>query len=292
MTLDTERPAGTTATAMITPFTPAGDLDQEAAAALATHLVDQGTDGIVLSGTTGESPVTSDAEKTDLLRAVLEAVGDRAKVTAGVGTYDTHHTIELARQAEKAGAHALLVVTPYYSRPSQEGLAAHFTAVADATDLPVLLYDIPIRAGIPIEMDTYRRLAEHPRIVGVKDARGDLLHGSAVMAETGLTYYCGDDALNLPWLAIGAKGVISVASHVAPKKVTELVDAATRGDLATARTAHNDLVPLYRTIIETGGVPFTKAALALQGRPVGAPRLPNAPATPIQQERIAATLQA
>ena len=172
------RPFGRVLTAMVTPFTAEGAVDLKRAQELAVHLVDLGNDGLVVNGTTGESPTTSDAEKTDVVRAVVEAVGDRATVVAGAGTYDTAHSVELARRAEQAGAHGLLVVTPYYSRPTQAGLFAHFTTVADATELPVMLYDIPPRSIVPIEVDTLRRLAEHPRILAVKDAKGDLLAGS------------------------------------------------------------------------------------------------------------------
>jgi 4-hydroxy-tetrahydrodipicolinate synthase len=189
---------------MITPFTAAGDLDVRGIGDLATHLVDHGNDGLVVSGTTGESPTTSDAEKDTLLRAVVEAVGHRASVVAGVGTYDTAHTVELARAAEKAGATALLVVTPYYNRPTQAGLYAHFTAVADATGLPVMPYDIPVRSGVPITTETWLRLAEHPRIVANKDAKGSIADTSRLIAETDLAVYSGDDIMNLPLLSLGA----------------------------------------------------------------------------------------
>ena len=201
---DVSARVGTVLTAMVTPFGPDGSLDLVAAKKLANHLVDSGCDGLVLSGTTGESPTTTDAEKIALLGAVLEEVGDRARVIAGAGTYDTAHSVHLAKACEAAGAHGLLVVTPYYSRPPQAGLLAHFTAVADATELPIVLYDIPPRSVVPIEWDTLRRLAEHPNIVAVKDAKGDL-HAGASHAETGLAYYSGDDALNLPWLADGRR---------------------------------------------------------------------------------------
>src|SRR5262245_53596933 len=191
---DTRRPFGRLLTAMVTPFAADGSVDVEGAARLASYLVDeQGNDGLVINGTTGESPTTSDAEKEALLRAVLEAVGDRAHVIAGVGTYDTHHTIELAGAAEKVGAHALLVVTPYYNRPPQSGLVRHFTAVADATGLPVMVYDIPVRTGTPIETETLCRLAEHERIVAVKDAKGEIATTSWVTRRTNLAYYSGDD---------------------------------------------------------------------------------------------------
>src|ERR687885_1275287 len=217
------RPFGAVLTAMVTPFDPQGGLDLDAAQRLAMHLVDHGNDGLVLSGTTGESPTTTDAEKEALLRAVLEAVGDRATVLAGVGTNDTAHTIELAEQAAKAGAHGLLVVSPYYNKPPTEGLVAHFTAVADATDLPVMVYDIPGRTGVRIGTPALLRLAAHPRIVAVKEATGDLFAGSQVMAESGLAFYSGDDALNLAWLTHGATGVISVVSHVAAAEYAEMV---------------------------------------------------------------------
>ena len=176
---------GTVLTAMATPFTAEGTVDVETAGRLANRLVDSGCDGLVLSGTTGESPTTSDAEKLTLLRTVLDAVGDRARVIAGAGTYDTAHSVHLAKACAAEGAHGLLVVTPYYSRPPQSGLVAHFTAVADATELPIVLYDIPPRSLIPIEWDTLRTLARHPNIVAVKDAKGDLNGAAAVMAESG-----------------------------------------------------------------------------------------------------------
>src|ERR671938_79856 len=205
-----QTPFGRVLTAMVTPFTADGALDLDGAQRLATHLVDAGNDGLIINGTTGESPTTSDAEKADLVRAVLEAVGDRAHVVAGVGTNDTHHSIELAREAERIGAHGLLVVTPYYNKPPQEGLYRHFTAVADATGLPVMLYDIPGRSGVPIKTETLVRLAGHPRIVAVKDAKNDLYEGSWVLSRTDLAIYSGSDELNLAWLCHGASGVVSV----------------------------------------------------------------------------------
>ncbi|RZS34749.1 4-hydroxy-tetrahydrodipicolinate synthase [Herbihabitans rhizosphaerae] len=284
------RPFGQVLTAMVTPFKSDGALDLDAAQELASHLVDLGNDGLVLNGTTGESPTTSDQEKSDMIRAVVEAVGDRATVVAGAGTYDTAHSVHLARDAEKAGAHALLVVTPYYSRPPQAGLVAHFTAVADATELPVMLYDIPPRSIVPIEVDTLRRLAEHPRIVAVKDAKGDLLAGSQVIASTDLAYYSGDDAVNLPWLSVGAVGFVSVISHVVAGRLRRLVDTYETGDVSTARTVHRGLLPVYRAMSRVGGVIFVKAALRLRGHDVGDPRLPLPPATEEQVEAIAADL--
>ena len=260
------RPFGSNLTAMVTPFTADGALDVGAAQALAAHLVDLGHVGLVVSGTTGESPTTTDAEKDSLLRAVLEAVGERATIVAGVGTNDTRHTVELAEQAAKAGADGLLVVTPYYNKPPAAGLVAHFTGVADATDLPVMVYDIPGRTGVRIGTPVLRRIGEHPRVVAVKDATGDLFAGSEVMATTHLAYYCGDDALNLPWLALGASGLVSVVGHVAGGLHRRLIAAVDAGDLATARAIHIRLVPAVRGIMtRTQGAIMAKAALQLQG---------------------------
>ncbi|MDQ1686314.1 MAG: 4-hydroxy-tetrahydrodipicolinate synthase, partial [Frankiaceae bacterium] len=232
----TVAPFGRMLTAMVTPLRPDGSLDVDGAQTLARHLVDAGNDGLVISGTTGESPTTTDEEKDRLLRAVVEAVGDRACVVAGVGTNDTAHTIESAKQAEAAGARGLLVVSPYYSRPPQAGLIEHFTRVADATELPVMLYDIPVRTGVPIDTETLIRLAEHPRIVAVKDAKADFGETSWVLARTDLAYYCGDDMLNLPMLAIGAVGFVSVVSHVATPQLVEMLEVWDAGDVSSART--------------------------------------------------------
>jgi 4-hydroxy-tetrahydrodipicolinate synthase len=283
---------GTLLTAMTTPFAPDGSLDLPAAARLANHLVDGGCDGLVISGTTGESPTTTDAEKLALLRAVLEAVGDRARVIAGAGSYDTAHSIHLAKASAAEGAHGLLVVTPYYSRPPQAGLIAHFTAVADATPLPVLLYDIPPRSMVPIEFETLRVLAEHPNIVGVKDAKGDLHGGAQLMAETGLAYYSGDDALNLPWLAMGATGFISVISHLATGQLRDLLSAFASGDVTTARKINVAIAPLSNAMRRLGGVTLSKAGLRLQGIEVGDPRLPQVAATAEQIDALAADMRA
>ncbi len=283
---------GTLLTAMVTPFKPDGSVDTETAARLAAHLVDAGCDGLVVSGTTGESPTTTDAEKVALLRAVLEAVGDRARVVAGAGTYDTAHSVGLAKAAAAEGAHGLLVVTPYYSRPPQEGLLAHFRTVADATDLPNILYDIPPRSVVPIEWGTIRALAEHPNIVAIKDAKGDLPGGGQIIAETGLAYYSGDDALNLPWLAMGAVGFISVWGHVAAGQLRDMLSAFASGDVATARKINVSLAPLSEAQSRLGGVTLSKAALRLQGFEVGDPRLPQVPATDDQLEALAADLRA
>ncbi|APE15549.1 4-hydroxy-tetrahydrodipicolinate synthase [Mycolicibacterium crocinum] len=283
---------GTVLTAMVTPFKPDGTLDTVAAARVATHLVDSGCDGLVLSGTTGESPTTTDDEKRALLAAVLEAVGDRARIVAGAGTYDTAHSVHLAKAAAAEGAHGLLVVTPYYSRPPQAGLVAHFTAVADATDLPVILYDIPPRSVIPIDWDTMRTLSAHPNIVAVKDAKADLHGGAQIMAETGLAYYSGDDALNLPWLAMGAVGFVSVWGHVAASQLRDMLSAFNSGDVATARKIAVTLAPLNAAQTRLGGVTFAKEGLRLQGIEVGNPRLPQVPANAEQLDELAADLRA
>ncbi|MDT5371221.1 MAG: 4-hydroxy-tetrahydrodipicolinate synthase, partial [Mycobacterium sp.] len=279
-------------TAMVTPFRPDGSLDTAAAARLANHLVDAGSDGLVISGTTGESPTTTDQEKLTLLRAVLEAVGDRARVVAGAGSYDTAHSVHLAKACAAEGAHGLLVVTPYYSRPPQSGLVAHFSAVADATPLPVLLYDIPPRSVIPILPDTIRTLASHPNIVGIKDAKGDLHTGGQIMAETGLVYYSGDDPLNLPWLSVGATGFISVISHMAAGQLREMLSAFQSGDTATARKINVTISPLCDAMSRTGGVTMVKAGLRLHGVEVGDPRLPQLPATPAEVDALAADMRA
>jgi 4-hydroxy-tetrahydrodipicolinate synthase len=281
-------PFGRMLTAMITPMTRDGAVDYAGAARLAAYLVDDmRNDGLVVSGTTGESPVTTDEEKERLLRSVVEAVGDRASVVAGVGTNDTAHTLELARQAEQAGADGLLVVTPYYSKPPQHALAAHFTAVAGATSLPVLLYDIPGRTGTPIATDTLVRLAEHPRIVAVKDAKDDAGATSEVMARTDLVYYCGTDMLNLPWLSLGAVGFVSVVGHVVGDRLHDMIDAFEAGQTGIARELHLGLLPVYTGMFRNQGVVMTKAALAMLGLPGGPVRAPlaDASAAEIQQLR-------
>jgi 4-hydroxy-tetrahydrodipicolinate synthase len=278
---------------MITPMTGDGAVDFEGAARLAEYLVqDMRNDGLVISGTTGESPTTTDAEKDRLLRSVIEAVGDRIPVVAGVGTNSTQHTCELARAAQQAGAAGLLVVTPYYSKPPQSGLVAHFTAAADATDLPVLLYDIPGRTGTPIETQTLLRLAEHPRIVGVKDAKADLLAGSDVMARTDLVFYCGDDPLNLPWLSVGASGFISVHGHVIGDRLREMIDAYAEGRVGDALAIHREVLPVYTGMTRAQGVIMAKAALGLLGLPSGPVRLPLTDATTAQIEQLREDLAA
>jgi 4-hydroxy-tetrahydrodipicolinate synthase len=268
-------PFGRVLTAMVTPFGADGELDLDGAQRLATELVDAGNSGLVVNGTTGEAPTTTDAEKAALVRAVLEAVGDRARIIAGVGGYDTAHCVGQAKAMAEIGAHALLAVTPYYNKPPQEGVARHFTAVADATGLPVVLYDIPGRTGTPIETETMLRLAEHPRIVAVKDAKGDLGASSRVMAETDLAYYSGDDMLNLPLAAVGSVGCMSVVSHLVSAELAALYESYFGGDVAKARDIHRMLLPVYTGVFRTQGVITIKAALRALGRPAGPVRLPQ-----------------
>lgn len=269
-----QTPFGRVLTAMVTPFTVDGALDLEGAQQLATHLVDAGNDGLILNGTTGESPTTSDAEKAQLVRAVVEAVGDRAHVVAGAGTNDTAHSLRLAQDAAKAGANGLLAVTPYYSKPPQEGLFRHFTAIADVTDLPVMLYDIPGRSGVPINTETLVRLAEHPRIVANKDAKGDLGRASWAIATSGMAWYSGDDMLNLPLLSVGAVGYVSVVGHLVAPELRAMLEAHVSGDVVKATEIHQQLLPVFTGMFRTQGVITTKAALALKGLPAGSLRLP------------------
>ena len=273
-------PFGRVLTAMVTAFHDDGSVDLDGTARVAEHLADHGHDGVVVSGTTGESPTTSTEEDGAILRAVVEAVGDRVTVVAGVGTNNTAHSVELATQAEKLGADGVLVVTPYYSKPTQEGVAAHFEAVAGASDLPVMLYDIPSRSSVTVGEDTYRRVAQHDRIVAVKDAVGDLFRGVRIMQETGLSFYSGDDVLNLGWLTHGAAGIVSVVGHVAGDAYASMVADVDRGDLSGALATYRSLVPVVEAVMTTAqGAMTAKAAMQLLGvLPNRAVRLPLVPA--------------
>jgi 4-hydroxy-tetrahydrodipicolinate synthase len=285
-------PFGRVLTAMVTAFHDDGSVDVEGTARVAEHLVDTGHDGVVVSGTTGEAPTTTTEEDGRILRAVVEAVGDRASVVAGVGTNNTAHSVELAAQAEKVGADGVLLVTPYYSKPSQEGVAAHFEAVANAAGLPVMLYDIPGRAGIRIAEDTYARVAEHGRIVAVKDAVGDLYRGVRIMSGTGLAFYSGDDVLNLGWLTHGACGVVSVVGHVAGQEYAAMVAAVDNGDLPGALEIYRRLVPVVDAIMNRApGAMMAKAAMQLLGvLPNRNVRLPLVPASDDLVENLRAEL--
>ena len=294
MSASPEQPIfGRLLTAMITPFGPDGKVNLTEAARLAQHLVDnQGHDGLVINGTTGESPTTSDEEKRELLGTVIEAVGDRAPVVAGVGTFDTHHTIELSRQAAEAGADGLLVVTPYYSRPPVDALEEHFLAVADASELPIMLYDIPHRAGIPIPETSLIRLAGHPRIAAVKDAKGDICSSSMVIANSTLTYYAGDDAYLLPLLAVGGAGVVGTSTHFSGLQVRALLDAFVAGDFEQARQLNAQLLPVFRGVFATQGTMMVKAALNRCGFDVGMCRPPMGKVAPELLERFLEILDA
>ncbi|MEU5795461.1 4-hydroxy-tetrahydrodipicolinate synthase [Streptomyces sp. NPDC047813] len=275
-------PFGRVLCAMITPFTEEGALDRAGAQELAARLVAEGCEGLVLNGTTGESPTTTDGEKAELITAVREAVGARVPLIAGVGTADTRHTTELALAAEKAGADAVLVVAPYYSRPPQEAVAAHFRAVAHAAGLPVLLYDIPGRTGTRIEPETVLRLAEHPRIVGVKDCSYDLLGAQKVLARTELAYYAGCDEHNLALYAVGAAGCVSTVANAAPRQVRAVLDAFDAADTARARQLQLRATPLIESMMAAGlpGTVTAKALLSRLGLPAGPVRAPLLPASP------------
>jgi len=273
-------PFGRVLTAMVTPFTSDGSVDLDAVAKVADHLVSNGNDGIVVSGTTGEAPTTSVTEDGEILRVVIDAVGERATVVAGIGTNDTRHSIELNEQAARAGADGALLVTPYYNKPTQAGLVAHFEAVAAASELPIMLYDIPGRTGTTIAPETYSVLANNEKFVAVKDAVGDLFRGAKIMAETGLAFYSGDDVLNLAWLTHGGCGVVSVVGHVAGNQYAEMVAAVDRGDLTRALAIYGDLIPVVEAIMnQAPGVMTAKAAMQLMGVTDNrAVRLPLVPA--------------
>jgi 4-hydroxy-tetrahydrodipicolinate synthase len=285
-------PFGTLVTAMVTPFTAEGAVDLDGAAALASRLVDDGCDGLVVSGTTGETSTLEDSEKEDLFRVVAGAVRGRARVIAGTGTNHTSHSVEMAHRALRAGADAQLVVTPYYNKPSQAGVLAHFTAVADATDLPVMIYDIPGRSGIPITTETMIRLADHPAILALKDAKADFGEVTRVLANTDLAVYSGDDGLTLPWMAAGAVGVVSVTAHVATAGFRALVDAAAAGDFATARRIHFELDPVIRAVMtHLPGAVSAKQILHRQGTLANAAvRLPLVAPTEAELEPVFADL--
>ncbi|MCG7309325.1 4-hydroxy-tetrahydrodipicolinate synthase [Brachybacterium sp. ACRRE] len=289
------RPFGTVGTAMVTPFTEDGEkLDLDAAQAVAAHLVAHGNDCLVVNGTTGESPTTSDAEKIALVRAVREAVGPEITLLAGVGSNDTRHSIELARAHADLDLQGLLVVTPYYSKPSQDGIIAHTEQVADATELPILLYDIPGRSGVPLAHETLLRLAQHERILAVKDAKGDLQQAALVTAQSDLVYYSGEDALNLAWLAVGAAGIVSVVGHVAGDLEAQMVAAVQAGDLPAAQQLNRRLAPVVEAVMtRMPGAVAAKTALVLQGvLPHATVRGPLAPASAPQMAELRESLAA
>ncbi len=262
----TTSPFGRVLTAMVTPMSPGGEVDEKGVDALVDHLLDLGHDGLVVNGTTGESATLSDEESIETVRRVSERAAGRAKVVAGVGSNDTAHSVEMAVRARDVGADGLLLVSPYYNKPTQRGLVAHCRAVADTTDLPVMLYDIPGRTGIPFETETLLELAEHPNIRAVKDAKGDPWAATKVMAATDLLWFSGDDAANLHLLALGAVGVVSVVGHVAGDRYRAMVEAVDRGDLEEARRIHVALIPVVEAIMKPSqGAIMAKAAVAELG---------------------------
>ncbi|UOZ06357.1 4-hydroxy-tetrahydrodipicolinate synthase [Amycolatopsis sp. WQ 127309] len=279
---------GTNLVAMVTPMHPDGTLSDTGLAGLVDHLLATGCDGLVVGGTTGESPTLTDAESARLVHDVAVRAAGRARVIAGIGTYDTATSVRRAREAEAAGANGLLLVCPYYSRPTQAGIVSHCTAVADATSLPVMLYDVPARTGVAMELPTLLELAEHPRIRAVKDAKGDLFEAMTVMSRTSLAYYCGIDELNLPYLASGAAGVVSVVGNAFADRNASLIDAVRRGDLEAARTIQGALLPLVEAIMRTSqGAIMAKAALAELGViPSAAVRSPLLESPPAHLQRL------
>ncbi|MCA4134640.1 4-hydroxy-tetrahydrodipicolinate synthase [Arthrobacter sp. M4] len=257
---------GTLLTAMVTPFSKDGKVDYQQAAELATKLVDDGCDGLVVTGTTGETSTLTDDENLGMFRAVKEAVGGRAKIIAGTGTNDTAHSVHLSQRAAEIGVDGLLIVTPYYNKPSQAGVRAHFETIASATDVPVMLYDIPGRSSIQIAPDTMIRLAEHPNIIAVKDAKADFAAATRVMASTDLLFYSGDDGLTLEWMALGAVGLVGVTTHVATRQFRDLIDAVNGNDFATARRINFALEPVVRaTMTRVQGAVAAKQILKWQG---------------------------
>ena len=280
-------------TAMVTPFDDDGEVNIPEARRLAAYLVDtQGNDALVINGTTGEAPTTTDAEKRQLLEAVVAEVGDRAAIIAGVGTFDTHHSIELAAQARDAGAHGLLVVTPYYSRPPQDALAEHFLMIADSTELPMVIYDIPHRSGIPVETSTLIQIGAHERIVAVKDAKGLPVESAKVMAATNLVYYSGNDAETLPLMSVGGSGVVGTSTHFSGARAKEMIEAFLSGDVEGAIALNAELLGVFTGVFATQGCLLVKAGLAARGFRPGGVRRPLIPASAAQAATFVATLDA
>jgi 4-hydroxy-tetrahydrodipicolinate synthase len=280
--MSTQAPFGRLITAMVTPFAKDGSIDWDGVATLATHLADHGHDAIAVNGTTGEAPTTKSSEKLEIIKVVKSTVGSRVKVLSGAGDNETSYTVEQAKRSADAGADGLLIVTPYYNKPPQAGIEAHFKAVAGATDLPIMMYDIPGRTGVEIESDTIVRLFELPNIVALKDAKGNLAATSDVIARCGIPVYSGDDILNLPFLSIGAVGFVSVCGHTVGNELRAMLDAWFAGDTARALEIHQKLIPVFKGTFKTQGAILTKAAMNLMGLPGGTTRLPLVDATPAQ----------
>lgn len=277
---------------MVTPFKDDLSIDWSGVERLAQHLLDSGHDAIVLNGTTGEAPTTSDEEKIEIIKVVRKVLAGKAKVIAGAGNNETSHSVEQAKMAAQAGADGLLVVTPYYNKPPQAGIEAHFKAIADATDVPVMMYDIPGRTGVAIDPDTICRLAEHRNIVALKDAKGDVASTSWVIKRSGIPVYSGDDILNLPLLSVGAVGFVSVCGHTVGKQLREMLDAWFAGNSQRALEIHQKLLPIYTGTFRTQGAILTKAALSMMGLPGGKVRLPLVDATEAQKKQLREDLNA
>ena len=280
--MSTPAPFGRLITAMVTPFAKDGSIDWDGVATLATHLADHGHDAIAVNGTTGEAPTTKSSEKLEIIKVVKSTVGSRVKVLSGAGDNETSYTVEQAKRSADAGADGLLIVAPYYNKPPQAGIEAHFNAVASATDLPIMMYDIPGRTGVEIESDTIVRLFDLPNIVALKDAKGNLAATSDVIARCGIPVYSGDDILNLPFLSIGAVGFVSVCGHTVGNELKAMLDAWFAGDTARALEIHQKLIPVFKGTFKTQGAILTKAAMNLMGLPGGTTRLPLVDATPAQ----------
>ncbi len=281
-----QAPFGRLLTAMITPFKDDLTIDWAGVEKLAAHLQGTGHDGIVVNGTTGEAPTTSDEEKVEIIKVVRKVTGGKLKIIAGAGNNETSHSVEQAKLAADAGADGLLVVTPYYNKPPQAGIEAHFRAMADATNVPVMLYDIPGRTGIAIEPDTICRLAEHKNIVALKDAKGDVASTSWVIKRSGIPVYSGDDILNLPLLSVGAVGFVSVCGHTVGARLREMLDYWFAGKPEQALQIHQELLPVFTGTFRTQGAILTKAALNLMGLPGGKVRLPLVDATASQISQL------
>jgi 4-hydroxy-tetrahydrodipicolinate synthase len=283
----TSAPFGTLLTAMVTPFRADGSVDLDGVQKVAKYLVDNGNDGIVVSGTTGESPTTTTAEDGETLAAVKDAVGDRAKIVAGVGTNDTRHSVELARQAEKVGADGLLLVTPYYNKPSQAGVLSHFQQVVSATDVPVMLYDVPGRTGTKIELATYVETRKWDSVIAIKEATGDLSR-TAELVDLGYAVYSGDDVNTLGYLAYGAIGLVSVVAHAAGNELRAMIEAFQRGDHAEALRIHTGLVPAYDAVMGVANYGATTAKAAMQLLGVLDNRVVRSPLVPLDDAEVAA----
>jgi 4-hydroxy-tetrahydrodipicolinate synthase len=279
-------PFGRMLTAMVTPFNKDGSIDWPGVERLADHLVKTGHDGIAVNGTTGEAPTTKSSEKLEIIKVVKSVVGSKITVLSGAGDNETSYSVDQAKKTADAGADGLLIVTPYYNKPPQAGIEAHFRAVADATDLPVMIYDIPGRTGVEIESDTIVRLFDHPRIVALKDAKGNVAATSWVIKRSGIPVYSGDDILNLPLLSVGAVGFVSVCGHTVGLRLKEMLDVWFAGDASGALAIHQELLPVFTGTFRTQGAILTKAALNLLGLPGGTTRLPLVDATADQIEQL------